>query len=192
MSKQLDFDNAQICKAGHVSNIYMKLHPERNAEHCLICPEETISMCPSCNTPIRGGHYSLVTWSTTYAGSIISPKDPQIRTHYQDLTTLDNYQIPAYCHKCGNPYPWTKSLLEEANTIIDSFDSELNEEQRAILKERFPDLLTDNPKRTSAMLQYNQLINGLKGIGSILGKELLIDLLKKHVPETIFIMMNLH
>ena len=127
MSKQLLFDNAQICKAGHVSNIYKTLHPECNCDHCLLCPEETISECPSCHTPIRGGYYSVTAWSTTYAGSIIASQRSNIRTHTQELTTLDDYQVPAYCHKCGAPYPWTSEKLRYGERIVEALDDSMKE-----------------------------------------------------------------
>ena len=190
MSKQNVFDNAQICKAGHVSNIYTKLHPECNVDHCIICPEETISECPSCHAPIRGGYYSHEVWSTSYAGSIISSQSPITRSRNHELTTLDSYQVPAYCHHCGQPYPWTESLLQEADTIIDSFD-ELTEEQRKLLKDKFPDLLTETPRTISSALTFSKLINGLTSVGSAVGKGFLVSLLEKHVPETLFTLMQL-
>ena len=176
-----DFDTAQICLNGHIVNLSCKNNPANCSNHCSKCGEKTITACPHCNTPIKGDGYRE---EFLFAiGDNVSTVTKRVDAEYER---------PAFCHKCGKPYPWSERLMEEANTIIDSFDSELSEEQRAILKERFPDLLTDNPQTTSAVLAYNRLINGLKNGASMLGKSLLIDLLEKHIPETIFTMMNLH
>ena len=193
MSKNFGFDTALICKAGHVANLYKDLHSECNIKHCLLCPEEVISECPHCHERIRGGYYSEAVWSeTAYVGDPVFPDEQNHLTiHYQELTTPDNYELPAYCHKCGQPYPWTEKLLNDAEIIIDSFD-ELSVEDRKLLKDRFPDLVFNTPNSTSAALFYSKLIACLKSVGSVVGKDLLIRLLSEHVPESLFTLMNLH
>ena len=191
MSKEFLFDNAQICKAGHVVNIYKYLHSECNVKHCLLCPEEVISECPSCHQPIRGGYYCAKVFSqNAYTGDAMSKRHSHTTTHIQELTTPENYQTPAYCHECGKPYPWTETLIKEADAIIDSFD-ELEVEQQKLLKERFPDLLSETPRSLSAALEFSKLIKGLNSVASAVGKGFLISLLEKHVPETLFTLMQL-
>ena len=192
MCSHFDFDTAQICKAGHLANLYKNLHSECNIKHCLLCPEEVISECPHCHERIRGGYFSCTVYSeTAYVGDPIFPDEQRLSTtHYKELTKPEEYQIPAYCHHCGQPYPWTESLLQEADAIIDSFD-ELEEEQRKLLKDRFPDLLAETPHSMSSALSFSKLINGLTSVSSAVGKGFLISLLEKHVPETLFILMHL-
>lgn len=170
-----EIDTAQICKNGHIVNLSCKYDPEACSDFCPLCGEKTIKHCQHCHTPIRGDAYT----------------EEAVLDDITVTVKLNNsYQVPAYCHKCGQPYPWTEELLKDADAIIDSFD-ELSNEQRKLLKERFPDLLTDNPRTISSALTFSKLINGLTSVGSAVGKGFLINLLEKHVPETIFTLMQL-
>lgn len=191
MSTSFYYDIAQICKDGHVINIYEKCHLEKNVKRCPICSAEVISRCQVCQAPIRGGHIQEL----RFKNRATDPRDifntiEKTTVSSKELTKIEDFQLPAYCHECGAAYPWTESLLNDADAIIDSFD-ELSDEQRKLLKERFPDLLTDNPRSISAALTYSKLINGLDSFSCAVGKGLLINLLEKHVPETIFTLMQL-
>lgn len=185
MSKQFAFDNAQICKAGHVANIYKGLHPEYNTEHCLICSEEIISECPSCHTPIRGGYYSREVFSTTYAGSIISQQHSHTRTHTQELTTLDNYQIPAYCHKCGNPYPWTAERLAVGEQIVDALEG-LDPDQKSQLKSLFPDLIIETPRSHLAVIELAKIVEAFRSFG----KDVFINWLFNNIAPTLYTLLK--
>ena len=37
------------------------------------------------------------------------------------------YSKPYYCHKCGNPYPWTQQIIDNAVEIL-SIDGEVDDE----------------------------------------------------------------
>ena len=174
-----EIDTAQICLNGHIVNLSCKNNPKANTSHCPQCGEKTITACLHCSAPIRGAAYYKRALFATSAGVCSVPK-----------LIESEYPVPAYCHNCGSPYPWTEELLKDADAIIDSFD-ELSNEQRKLLKERFPDLLTDNPRTISSALTFSKLINGLTSVGSAVGKGFLINLLEKHVPETIFTLMQL-
>lgn len=170
-----EIDTAQICKNGHVINTSCKYDPHSCSAFCPQCGEKTIKTCQHCQMPIRGDSYT----------------EELFLDNITDTVKLNHcYQVPAYCHNCGKPYPWTESLLQEADTIIDSFD-ELTEEQRKLLKDKFPDLLTETPRTISSALTFSKLINGLTSVGSAVGKGFLVSLLEKHVPETLFTLMQL-
>ena len=185
MSKQLFFDNAQICKAGHVSNIYKTLHPECNCDHCLFCPEETISDCPSCHTPIRGGYYSRMAWNTTYAGSIISSARTHTRTQINELTNLNDYQVPAYCHKCGAPYPWTEEMLRYGERIVEALD-DLPSEKKAQLKALFPDLIVETPRSQLAVLELAKALDAIQ----CFGKEIFINWLSQNMAPVLYALLQ--
>lgn len=191
MAKFIYYDIAQICKDGHVMNIYVNYHSESNVKRCPNCSAEVISKCPVCQTPIRGGQIQEINFKNhvTDPENIFNTID-KTTFNYKELTKVEDYQLPAYCHECGSPYPWTEELLKKADDIIDSFD-ELSEEQRELLKERFPDLLIDNPRSITAALTYSKLINGLELASSAVGKGLIIHLLEEHVPEILFTLMQL-
>ena len=89
------YDVAQICLHGHVVNDSMKLCPEDSKKHCDRCGAPTISKCPSCSVDIQGRlHVS------GFIGSA-RPLDP-----------------PAFCPKCGEPYPWTGKRVEKGAKLL--------------------------------------------------------------------------
>jgi hypothetical protein len=55
------------------------------------------------------------------------------------------FDAPSYCWKCGKPYPWTERRLQAAKQLVDEFDDELDESDRAKLKESIDDLAKDTP-----------------------------------------------
>lgn len=191
VSETFHFATAQICNNGHIVNIDTDNHPECNRNFCPECGMKTIIACPSCNAPIKGLHFKTETYQTTRPGVYVLGQS-RVKTTSQNVPVNpdDIFNVPAYCHNCGQPYPWTESLLQEADTIIDSFD-ELTEEQRKLLKDKFPDLLTETPRTISSALTFSKLINGLTSVGSAVGKGFLVSLLEKHIPETLFTLMQL-
>lgn len=76
------YDTAQICLNGHVVNTMATSSPQSNQKHCAECGAQTITGCPACTAAIRG-HY-----------------------HMPGVIGFLDYQKPAYCHNCGNAFPW--------------------------------------------------------------------------------------
>ena len=104
MCKKLIFQNACICKAGHICNDCTQLMPELNYKFCNICGEETITHCSACNTAIQG---ALVRYDELF----------------QQWSVERNLNFePAYCPECGTPFPWTQERLHAAQGIIDMLD----------------------------------------------------------------------
>ena len=184
MGKQLSFDCALICKAGHVANIYKSLHPECNSEHCLLCPEEIISECPSCHTPIRGGYYSLAIYSNMARVGDYSGQT-HTTTHYQELTKSDEYQVPAYCHKCGAPYPWTAEMLRYGERIVEALD-DLPPEKKAQLKSLFPDLIVETPRSQLAVLELGKALDAIQ----CFGKEIFINWLSQNMAPVLYALLQ--
>ena len=90
-----DYDVAQICENGHVANSMARDNPARNQDHCDKCGSPTIMACPSCQTKIRG-FYSV----------------PGV------FGIFDKYAAPAFCYKCGKPFPWTAVGLRAAKDLV--------------------------------------------------------------------------
>jgi hypothetical protein len=88
-----DHWTAQVCLAGHVQNGGM--HVIQTEKFCGDCGAELIHQCPSCNNNIKGAFRA-------FADTIDSP--------------------PAFCQKCGKPYPWTETALKSVAQIIDDSD----------------------------------------------------------------------
>ena len=101
-----DYDVAQICENGHVANSMARDNPARNQDHCDKCGSPTIMACPSCQTKIRG-FYSV----------------PGV------LGIFDKYAAPAFCDKCGKPFPWTAVGLRAAKDLADELDGLTSAEQ---------------------------------------------------------------
>lgn len=172
MDKYYQFDTAQICLSGHVVNLHAHLHPELNSSFCNECGEETIIKCPSCSAPIRSVEYY---YEENYLGQNV----PQ-------LVATWNYQVPAYCHACGTPYPWTQSRIETVSTIIDTLP-DLSPEKVKQLKEFIPDIMSETPKTTLAALIYGQILDSVQSFG----KSFLVDWLKKNATTIVLNLLNL-
>lgn len=82
------YDVAQVCPNGHVTNSMSAAYPDFNQDFCQQCGEKTTTACPVCNNPIRGG--------------------------YHGVFSLAEFIAPAYCHKCGNTFPWTQRKIQAA------------------------------------------------------------------------------
>lgn len=93
------FCAAQICLRGHVLN--SNGTPYKQDEHCPQCGEICIDDCQGCKAPIRG--------NPVYA--------------------TGNYEAPAFCYKCGRPYPWMADRLDTAKELLDH-DDKLSLEER--------------------------------------------------------------
>src|SRR5262249_17929827 len=89
-----EYDVAQICSNGHVINTTSRKFPEHNQDHCDRCGEQTLTRCPGCTTYIRGYY------------------------HVPGVFGGDEYRAPAYCYKCGRPFPWTVTALTAAQELV--------------------------------------------------------------------------
>lgn len=117
------FDVAQICLHGHIVNDSTMSFPQDNSPVCKICGAKTITNCPVCGEPIQGA----------------------LRT--SERFDIPEYIEPAYCHHCGNLYPWS---VEKIDTALDFFIDHkiITSEQKLQMKEMIVDLVegTDNNK----------------------------------------------
>ncbi len=119
------YDVALICESGHMVNSSSDETPEHNALHCNKCGSKTISSCLSCDAPIRG-----VYWAGT--------------------VTTGDIEVPAYCHGCGSPYPWTQAALESAEELI-RFNESLNDKEKDDLVAAIKETTKDTPKAKVAV-----------------------------------------
>ena len=86
-----------ICTNGHKISDLLET-PHYAYKCCEKCGKQIITACPSCNEPIRG------------------------RVKSDFLIVTPEATIPAYCRKCGAPYPWTKSALEAMELVLKEDD----------------------------------------------------------------------
>ncbi|OUB49948.1 DUF2321 domain-containing protein [Bacillus thuringiensis] len=146
-----------ICKNGHQISFWHKLHGN-STKFCEKCGSNTIETCQNCEHPIEGYYY--------VSGFIsLGP---------------ETFPVPFYCKHCGNPYPWTTTILENAVELV-SLDEELDENAKEIIKNAIPDLLVDTPTTPLAVARYKKHI----AKGSQLLKSGLHNLLSGAVTDAV-------
>ena len=155
------YDVAQICENGHVANSMAHDHPDINQDHCHKCGAPTIMGCPSCQTAIRGYY------------------------HVPGIIDIDDYAAPAFCYKCGKPFPWTDARLRAAKDLADELD-DLTSDQRESLKKSLDDLVRETPSTRVAETRFKKIMRKA-GTDSYEGmRSLLKDIVSETVRKTIF------
>lgn len=139
------YDTALICENGHIINQEFDERPEDNNDFCSKCGARAISKCTSCNTSIKG----------YYHGEIIDALIPEPSRPMDD--------IPAYCHNCGKPYPWTEKRIRAINELLEM--SGLDADEIKDFNVNLADIITDTPRTKVAALK-------IKKVGAKLGKEI--------------------
>lgn len=158
------YKTAKICLNGHMISDDYQFAKDYD-KYCTLCGAENITCCQYCNAPIHGYYDYEV---PGYVGPAeVAP-------------------VPAYCHNCGKPYPWTEAFLKTADEMVDMFD-ELSTEQKQQLKETFPNLIVETPQSNLAALRAAKLINGLTSFG----KDIFVKLLQDNVVDGLFALMHL-
>lgn len=155
------YKTAMICLNGHLITDNYENRGIKDS-FCNKCGAATIINCQYCHNHIHG-RYSV-----------------------NNIGSMPLREIPAYCHNCGKPYPWTETFLKTAEEMVDMFD-ELTTEQKQQLKETFPDLIVETPKSKLSALKAAKLINGLTSFG----KDILVKLLQDNVVQSLFTLMQL-
>ena len=90
------------------------------------------------------------------------------------------YIAPWYCHSCGNPYPWTEKILNNATELL-SLDEGLDSSAKELIKNAIPNLLVDTPETPISIANYR---NGMSKAGQIV-KDSMFQLLSNVLSETI-------
>lgn len=151
------YSYATICINGHV----MSSSKSNYQPYCSKCGKKTISECPSCKSPIHGMYNTDI---------------PVIgKTYKKDL----------YCYNCGNPYPWTQSIINSAVEIL-ALDEDLSEENREILKNAIPDLLVETPKSPIAVAKYKSFLSKTQTVIKNSLYQVFIDVVSETVKRSLF------
>jgi predicted nucleotide-binding protein len=83
----------QVCLNGHVITPIANLSREPLKKRCPDCGAETITRCPNCDVEIPG--------AAAGPGLVFGGENP-----------------PAFCHECGEAYPWAPKKQETASTAL--------------------------------------------------------------------------
>lgn len=133
------YDVAQICLNGHLINHSAKNYPQHNKKFCEKCGAETITACRDCNREIRGIYRAT--------GAIRVSHKPNM--------------IPAFCHDCGKPYPWTISKVEAAKKLAQEVE-ELSANEKRILIESIDDIVRDTPSASLSTIRFKKILSKTK------------------------------
>jgi hypothetical protein len=124
------YDTAQICLNGHVVNSTTIDFPEFSKDFCTDCGQKTITQCPQCHTPIQGDLRGV------FGGKL---------------------EAPRFCHKCGEPYPWTAARITAARELANELDG-LDKDDRMLLVASIEDIVRDSPKTTLAATRFRKIV----------------------------------
>src|SRR5262249_45611479 len=114
---------AAICLRGHVATADVQNHEAQVTKFCRKCGAAIITMCQHCRTAIHG-HF--VPPGASGVGGTLGV-------------------VPAYCHECGKPYPWTEEKLTAAKDLADEVE-ELSAEDRAKVKSALDEIAAPGPR----------------------------------------------
>lgn len=155
------YDVAQICRNGHVANSMACDYPTSNQPHCDKCGAPTITACPSCQTPIRGYY------------------------HVPGVIGSYSYSAPAFCFKCGVPFPWTAVGLQAARELVDELD-DLTQDERETLKRTVDELVRESPRTPVAETKFKKIMRkaGKEGVDAM--RTILVDIVGETVKKTLF------
>jgi len=152
---------ALVCANGHVLTDDLERLPAKNARFCPQCGEGTMTECPECETPIRGHYYE-------------PPLNiPTLRTP------------PAFCHDCGEPYPWTEEKLNAAAELLDKI-KRLSPEERESLRIDFREIMTDNPRTRVAALDIKLALGKAGKVVRPLLRDLVTEMATEAARKIIF------
>jgi hypothetical protein len=128
------FDTAQICLNGHLINRCAVLIPIDNKKFCQKCGVKTITACPKCNEYIKGEY------------------------HYPNQTKPDlHYVIPKCCDNCGNPYPWTETMIKCASELI-GFSDKIEPSELIDFSSNISDLILETARVPIAQLKIKKYL----------------------------------
>ncbi|MBC8278161.1 MAG: DUF2321 domain-containing protein [FCB group bacterium] len=156
-----EFDVGQVCLNGHAVNGSYRNNPLSNKNHCERCGAKTIIECLNCETAIQGVYRSDIFFG------------------------LPNWQPPAYCHNCGEPFPWTESTIEAAQELANEIE-ELNDGERAMLADSIEDLVKDSPMTKVAATRFNKLMLKVGKDTLLVFRELLIDVISESAKKIVW------
>ncbi len=131
------FDNALICKNGHIINTVARLSPEKNLKFCTICGEKVLDKCETCGENILGSHIDD-------NGNYFPRK----------------YVRPNCCHNCGDTHIWTIRNIEAVLDLLKkagvSNPVAINKAESNLIE-----LVRETPQMHLAAMELSNTINSL-------------------------------
>ncbi|WP_033169456.1 DUF2321 domain-containing protein [Selenomonas sp. ND2010] len=154
------YKNAQVCLNGHATTDDVS-QAEFCSPFCSYCGEKTITACTKCGSPIRGEYCA------------------------DGITFMSvSYSAPAYCHNCGEPYPWTQRRIAAAQELFSDFD--LTTEDRDKLDRCFPNIVADTPMTTVSANRVRNYLEKLPAYVSSCLRDILVDIASETAKKIIW------
>jgi hypothetical protein len=132
------YEAAQICLNGHVITDRYNSSPQRRKNFCPHCGAQTMHQCSKCNEPLQGAYI--------IPGVVVGGGRPL---------------APAFCHNCGQPFPWTEMRLEAARELTLQAEELESDAEKQDLVNSLPDLVTDTPRTTVAANKWKKALEKL-------------------------------
>ena len=154
------FEVAQVCLNGHVITGAYNENPERRKDFCPKCGSKTIFQCPKCQANIQGDYIV----PSVPSGGISHP--------------------PAYCHSCGQAYPWIEMQLEAARQL--TIEAEELSEDRDKLINSLPDLVSDTARTTIAANRWRKAFEKMGKYTAITLQEIFVDIASETAKKLLF------
>jgi hypothetical protein len=150
-----------VCRNGHKIGIVIVVHEPR-ADFCPKCGEECIANCPSCGEWIR------------------SLPIPVMVSEWARKSDRTDWTLGDFCTACGKPYPWREARVAAANERLDLLE-ELYPEERDLLKQSLPDLLTETPRTEVAVLRWKKALGRVTKPGKDVLYKVFVDVAAKAI-----------
>ena len=153
----------EVCMNGHQiwSDSDRDSDPKPN-QYCEDCGKRIICTCQKCNKPIDGEIFE------------------------SDMLPIEiNPSVPNFCRHCGEPYPWTVSIMDSTIELL-NLDSSLSNKQIASVEKSIPDLLVDTPRTKDAAVKFKQILSGTGSIVKDGLRELLVDVVSETAKKMLF------
>ena len=120
-----------------------------------------MTMCPSCNAPIRGHYY------------------------VEGVFVLSEYTQPAYCHNCGGAFPWTTRKVDSAVELVE-VGGGLTDTELVQLRTDLTELTKDSPNTQVASLRFMKAMGKVGGTVAQGVRDIVVDVLSEAAKKAIW------
>ena len=93
--------------------------------------------------------------------------------------------LPAYCHSCGNAYPWTQTALKSAKELVEELD-QLDQDEKDKLNGSIGELVRDSLQSQVAAVRFKKLIEKVGGTAADAIRRIVMDLASEAIKKQIF------